>query len=299
MRPATFLGAIGFTCVGCLLAATVSAAGTDDRDGAAEDNSTALTVRAQDRGSGVPTSLASTYVRDGQLLTSLEFLYNRDNEFEYDPNEFGFSAPGEFKGNYWDSSADVLVAYGLSTDLVLELEAAASRASLEKADDDLSGMPNELRESGLGHVRTRLDWRMLAETERHPEVFSYVGALVPHDASKVLIGTPDWVGIAGAGVVRGYEWGTMTFRMGLEYDFGSASELDWGEVAVEYLKRLSPGLTVYGAVEVLEGDEYSLVGELQWHLTPAIVLKLNSGFGLTSHGMDFSPKIGVLFNFPD
>jgi hypothetical protein len=298
MRPATILRDIAFACAGSLCIATVVTAGAT-RDAAADDDSTALSARTQDRGGGVPTSLASSYVRDGELLTSLAFLYNRDNEFEYDPNEFGFSAPGEFKGNYWDSSADVLVAYGLSANLALELEAAASRASLEKADSDLSGMPNELRESGLGHVRTRLDWRMLEETDRHPEVFSYIGALVPHDASKVLIGTPDWVGIAGAGVVRGYEWGTMTFRMGLEYDFGSASELDWGEVAVEYLKRLSPGLTVYGAVQVLEGDEYSLVGELQWHLTPAIVLKLNSGFGLTSHGMDFSPRIGVLYNFPE
>ncbi|HKE45052.1 MAG TPA: hypothetical protein VKB41_11005 [Steroidobacteraceae bacterium] len=299
MRQRTFFRNIGFACFLSAVAVPVLAAGTDDKEDADDAKLDAASPRLQDREGGVPTSLASTYVREGELLTSLEFLYNRDNEFEYDPNEFGFSAPGEFKGNYWDSSADVLVAYGLDDDLVLELEAAASRASLQKADEDLSGMPNELKESGLGDVRMRLDWRMLEESERRPEVFSYVGALVPHDSSKHLIGTADWVGIAGAGVVRGYEWGTMTFRMGLEYDFGSASELDWGEVAVEYLKRLAPGLTVYGAVEVLEGDEYSLVGEVQWHLSPSIVLKLNSGFGLTSHGMDWSPKIGVVYSFPD
>jgi hypothetical protein len=299
MRQRTFFRNIGFACFLSAVAVPVLAAGTDDKEDADDVKLDAASPRLQDREGGVPTSLASTYVREGELLTSLEFLYNRDNEFEYDPNEFGFSAPGEFKGNYWDSSADVLVAYGLDDDLVLELEAAASRASLQKADEDLSGMPNELKESGLGDVRMRLDWRMLEESERRPEVFSYVGALVPHDSSKHLIGTADWVGIAGAGVVRGYEWGTMTFRMGLEYDFGSASELDWGEVAVEYLKRLAPGLTVYGAVEVLEGDEYSLVGEVQWHLSPSIVLKLNSGFGLTSHGMDWSPKIGVVYSFPD
>jgi hypothetical protein len=301
MRQTTCRCTIGFACaISVVLAAAAAAA--DDRE-TPEDDVTpqSLPFFLQDRGPGVPTSLASTYVRDDELLTSLEFRYNRDNEFEYDPNEFGFpsSAPTEFKGNYWDSSADVLVAYGLNDDLVLELEAAASRASLEKADDDLSGMPAELKESGLGHVRTRLDWRMLAETEHRPEVFTYVGALVPHDSSKHLIGTSDWVGNAGAGVIRGFDWGTVTFRMGLEYDFSSASELDWGEVAVEYLKRLSPGLTVYGAVQVLEGDEYSLVGEVQWHLTPAVVLKLNSGFGLTPHGMDWSPRLGVLFTFPD
>ena len=182
---------------------------------------------------------------------------------------------------------------------MLELEAAASRASLQKADDDLTGMPSEIKESGMGHLSTRLDWRLLDETASRPEIFTYVGALIPHDSSKHLIGTPDWLAMAGAGVIRGYGWGTMTFRMGLEYDLGSASELDWGEVAVEYLKRLSPALTVYGAVQVLEGDEYSLVGEVQWHLTPAVVLKLNSGFGLTPHGMDWSPRVGVLFSFPE
>ncbi|HZF25745.1 MAG TPA: hypothetical protein VEZ88_05750 [Steroidobacteraceae bacterium] len=302
MRPSTFFRNIAFG-----LAMTLSMAATfasDDKDKDDEDADEAVPLESlphylQDRRGGVPTSLASTYVREGELLLSLQFLYNRDNEFEYDPNEFGFTSPGEFKGNYWDSSADVLVAFGLSNDLVLELEAAATRASLKKADEDLSGMPNELKESGLGDVRTRLDWRVLEETEHRPEVFTYVGALIPHDKSKQLIGTGDWLGIAGAGVVRGYDWGTMTFRMGVEYDFGSASEIDWGEVAVEYLKRLSPIMTVYGAVAVLEGDEYSLVGELQWHLSPNVVLKLNSGVGLTSHGMDWSPKIGVLFNFPD
>jgi hypothetical protein len=290
---------IGFACTISLVMAAAAAIG-DDRESPDDDVSLqSLPFFLQDRGPGVPTSLAGTYVRDAELLTSLELRYNRDNEFEYDPNEFGFSAPGEFKGNYWDSNADVLLAYGLSDDLVLELEAAASRASLQKADEDLTGMPAELKESGLGNVRARLDWRMLAETERRPEVFTYVGALVPHDSSKHLIGTPDWVGQAGAGVIRGFDWGTLTFRMGLEYDFSSASELDWGEVAIEYLKRLSPALTMYGAVQVLEGDEYSLVGEVQWHLTPAMVLRLNSGFGLTPHGMDWSPRVGVLFTFPD
>jgi hypothetical protein len=305
MRLAAFFRNLGFGLAMTLsMAATFAADDKDNKDDEDADDIIpfeSLPPYLQDRGGGVPTSLASTYVRDGELLTALEFRYNRDNEFEYDPNEFGFSssAPTESKGRYWDSSADVLVAYGLNDDLVLELEAAATRASLQKADDDLSGMPNELKESGLGDVSTRLDWRLLRETEHRPEVFTYVGALIPHDKSEHLIGTGDWLGFGGAGVVRGFDWGTMTFRMGVEYDFGSASEIDWGEVAIEYLKRLSPTMTVYGAVSVLEGDEYSLIGELQWHLSPAIVLKLNSGVGLSAHGMDWSPKVGVLFNFPD
>ena len=300
MQPTSLIGNIGIVLASAFLAATALA--SEDKDDESKDDDSvagSLPDYLQDRGTGVPTSMASTYVRDDELLVFLDFQYNRDNEFEYDPNEFGFASPGEFKGHYWDSNAVVLVAYGFEEDLALELEAAASKASLQKADNDISNMPNELKESGLGDVKARLDWRILRESESRPEVFSYIGVLVPHDTSKFLVGTPDWVGNAGAGVVRGFSWGTMTFRMGVEYDFGSASEIDWGEVAVEYLKRLSPAMTVYGAVEVLEGDEFSLVGELQWHLSPNIILKLNSGVGLTSHGMDWSPKIGVIFSFPD
>ena len=298
MKLGAVLTNLSAACVAALMAAT--AAASEDENSSEDDVDPAnLPPYLQDRNDGIPTSVGSIYVRDGELLTLLDLQYNRDNEFEYDPNEFGFPSSGEFKGKYWDSSVDVLVAYGLSDDMALELEAAATKASLEKAEDDLTNMPNELKNSGLGDVRARLDWRVLEENDHRPEVFTYVGVLAPHNSSDHLIGTPDWVANAGAGVVRGFGWGTMTFRMGLEYDLGSASELDWGEVAVEYLKRLSPEMTVYGAVKVLEGDEYSLVGELQWHLSPKIILRLNSGVGLTSHGMDWSPRVGVLFSLPD
>lgn len=300
MKPTAAMTTFGAGCAAILMAG--NAAGADDNSASEDDLKPAnLPIYLQDRRNGIPTSVGSVYVQDGEVLTLVDLQYNRDHDFEYDPREFGFSSPveGESKGHYWDSSVDVLVAYGLNDDMALEIEAAASKASLEKADDDLSNMPNELKESGLGNVRARLDWRLLEENERRPEVFTYIGVLAPHNSSDHLIGTPDWVANAGAGVVRGYDWGTITFRMGLEYDLGSASELDWGEVALEYLKRLSPEMTVYGAVKVFEGDEYSLVGELQWHLSPSIILKLNSGVGLTSHGMDFSPRIGVLFSFAD
>jgi hypothetical protein len=91
----------------------------------------------------------------------------------------------------------------------------------------------------------------------------------------------------------------MTYRAGVLYDFRSNSQIDWGEVAVEYLKRVSPTISVYAGLIIDQGDEGSLVGELQWHLSPNVILKLNSGVAVMSHGIDWEPEIGVLFLFPD
>jgi hypothetical protein len=40
-----------------------------------------------------------------------------------------------------------------------------------------------------------------------------------------------------------------------------------------------------------------LIGEGQLTLRPGMILKLNSGFGLTEKASNFSPEIGVLFTF--
>lgn len=290
MTPASVLGNIGIVLATALLAPAGHA-----WEGAAGS----LPAHLRDRGTGIPTSMSGSYVRAGELLVFPSFDYYRDQDFEYDPAELGFSPGGaEFRGRYQASEGNVLLAYGLSDRLAVELTGAVIRASLQRAAADPSNMPAELEESGLGDVRTRLNWRWLTESGRRPEVFGYVGIAVPHDAAKRLVGTPDWVGDAGLGVIRGYSWGTVTFRAGVEFDLESASVGDWGEVALEYLRRLSPRVGVYGALVMFEGDELSLVTELQWHLNPRVVLKLNNGLGLTEHGIDWAPRVGVLFSFP-
>jgi hypothetical protein len=40
-----------------------------------------------------------------------------------------------------------------------------------------------------------------------------------------------------------------------------------------------------------------VIAEGQLTLRPGMILKLNSGFGLTKKASDFAPEIGVLFTF--
>jgi hypothetical protein len=290
MKPNPVLRNLGMVFAASLLIPVSKAWG-----GEADEN---LPAHLDDRGPGLPTSQFGIYVRPGELLVYPSFEYYRDHNFEYDPFEFGFESAGEFKGRYRASEEVLFLAYGLSDRLALELEGAVLRASLERAPEDLSGMPAEVRQSGLGDVRTRLTWRWAEERGRRPELFSYSEVFFPHDKDKTLVGTPDWVFHAGFGAIRGYRWGTLTFRAGILFEEASASATDWGEVAVEYLKRLSPRLTLFESLLVREGDEVSLVSELQWRLSPHLVLRLNDGRGLTSHGFDWEPEVGLLFRLP-
>jgi hypothetical protein len=151
-------------------------------------------------------------------------------------------------------------------------------------------------------VQSRLDWRWLEERGRRPEIFSYAGVVIPHDKKKPLIGTADWIYNGGVGAIRGFRWGTMTARLGFLYDTSSASAIDFGEYAIEYLKRVSPRLSVYLGYVVLEGDEASLGTELHWSPSPRVTIRLGNRLGVvsstlsaTANGLDWAPTIGVLF----
>jgi len=292
MKPTQILN------IGVLFAAMLLAPAS--RTWAVEDAALDETLPAhlRDRGLGLPTSQFGIYVRKGEWLVYPGFEYYSDKEFEYDPNEFGFPSQGEFKGRYRASEAVLFVAYGLSDRLAWELEGNGIDTSLRKAPEDLTGMPAELTQSGLGHVRTRLTWRWVEESGRRPELFSYTEVFFPHDKKKPLVGTADWVFHGGIGAIRGFRWGTLTFRAGLLFEEASASATDWGEVALEYLKRVSPRVSFYSSILVREGDEVSLINEVQWRLSPHVVLRLNNGLGLTSHGNDWEPEVGVLFRLP-
>ena len=259
----------------------------------------------QDRGPGVPTSNLGTYVGVGELLVEPAFEYRRNRDLEYNPVDLGFASPSEYKGRYRESEELLFLAYGLSDRLAVELEAGLIQASLRKAANDTSALPERLTESGLGKLRTRLDWRWLTESGRRPEVFSYGEVFFPHDRGNRLVGSPDWVANAGAGVTRGFRWGTLTLRAGIKYEAASASVTDWQEYAVEYLKRLSSKVSIVGAVVVVEGDEGYLVTQLQWHMSPRADVKLTNRFGVTaqalswtSNSFDWAPGIGVVLRFP-
>lgn len=250
--------------------------------------------RQRDRGPGLPTSMFGTYIERGQWLLYPFLEYYRDADMEYSPDEFGFGLDADFRGQYRATEGLVFLGYGLTDRLAVEMEAAVIRARLRKAPADPSAMPAVLEESGLGDVEGQLRFRWNRETERAPEVFSYLETVFPLQKNELLIGTQDWEFKFGSGVVRGFSWGTATVRAAVEYDAADAN-LALGEVAVEYLRRLNSTFRVYAGVEGTQ-DEIEGIAELQWFLRPNLFLKINNAFGLTSKATDWAPEFGLVFS---
>ncbi|NIM20487.1 MAG: hypothetical protein GTO51_09700 [Candidatus Latescibacteria bacterium] len=254
-----------------------------------------LPAYLRDRGEGVPISMFGTYIQKRQLIIYPYFEYYQDSNFEYAPNELGFTEDRDYRGDYEGYEWLLFVGYGLTDRLALEFEAAAIQAELETASDDRSGLPPSIEESGIGDVEGQLRYRWVTETTNRPEVFSYFETVLPTQDKGSLIGTTDWEFQLGTGVIRGFSWGTLTGRLAVEYD--RAEELfEIGEYAVEYLKRLSLTWRVFGSVEG-SGDEVELITEAQWHLSRNAFLKLNNAFGLTSKAPGWAPEVGVLLSF--
>lgn len=253
----------------------------------------------RDRGTGVRTSLLGTYVRQGELLVYPFFEWYADGNLEYKPSELGYG-PSEvdYRGRYRASEGIVFFGYGITPDLALEFEAAVIAAELRtSASDTSSAKPSAVQESGLGDVEGQVRWRFQRETATRPELFTYVGTVLPLQKTKNLIGTQDWEFFFGFGVTRGFRWGTLTLRAAGEYARAANPKFDAGEYAIEYLRRLSPAWRIVAAIEGNQVDEVSLLTELQWHLSRHALLKLNSGLGLTTNATDFAPEVGIMFSF--
>jgi hypothetical protein len=249
--------------------------------------------RQRDRGPGIPISMFGTYIAPRELIIYPFFEYYRDKDSEYSPDEFGYGLDQDFRGRYRGSEGLIFVGYGISDRLAIEIEAAVISARLEKAADDPTNMPAFIEESGLGDVEGQLRWRWNRETDGRPEFFSYFETVFPLQKDKLLIGTPDWEFKLGTGVVRGFSWGTATFRIAVEYD-AAEKRAALGEYAFEYLRRVSPQLQLLAAVEGSE-DEIELITEAQVSITRQIVLKLNNALGVTSKATDWAPEVGVMF----
>jgi hypothetical protein len=254
-----------------------------------------LPVHLRDRGTGMPVSQFGTYVRKGQLLVYPFYEYYHDNNLEYEPFDFGFGSTQEFRGRYRASEGLLFVAFGISDRLAVELEAGVIDAQLDKAATDGSAVPSRLEESGLNDVEGQIRWRWNHESAGTPEIFNYFETVFPTGEQNSLIGTSDWEFKLGTGVIKGFGWGTLTFRAAVDY---SAAEETFalGEYALEYLRGLSPGWRFFVMVEGSE-DEVELVPEMQWHIRRNLFLKANTGFGLTSKATDLAPEIGMMFTF--
>lgn len=254
-----------------------------------------LPAYLRDRGEGVPLSMFGTYIQKGQLLVYPFVELYRDSNYEYKPEELGYSGDLDYRGDYEASEELLFVAYRVSDRLAIEMEGAIIQAELERSGADGSGLPAELTKSGLGDVEGQLRWRWANETASRPEIFSYFETVLPTQKEGSLIGTTDWEFKLGTGVIRGFSFGTLAVRAAVEYD-RAAGAYDVGEVAVEYVKRLSPSWRIYAGLEGTQ-DEWGLITEAQWHLASDLFLKLNNGLGLTSKATGWAPELGVMFGF--
>lgn len=254
-----------------------------------------LPIYLRDRGTGVSTSMFGTYITKSELIFYPFFEYYTNSDEEYAPSDLGFQGDTDYRGEYKAYEWLVFLGYGLTEDLALELEAGVIDATLKSSPEDLSDVPDEISESGLNEVESQINWRFLKETEKIPEAFSYLHVVFPIQDEKRIIGTSDWEFDIGAGLTKGFSWGTATIRAGIAYD-GEESKVQPGEYALEYLKRLSDSWRIYA---VLEGSEAEIefIPELQWHLQPNMIIKLNSAFGLTSKAQDWAPEVGIMFYF--
>jgi hypothetical protein len=244
-----------------------------------------------DRGPGLPTSLFGTYVEPGQWLVYPFYEYEKSNAFEYKPSEVGFIGNQDYLGKLVTHEVDLYVARGLTDRLMVELEGQLyTTATLDRAPDDISGVPAHLKESGLGEIEGQVRYRWRAESAHRPELFSFLEVVFPFQKQKHLIGAQEWGGEIGFGAIKGFSWGTMTARATVAYDEGT---FEPGEYAIEYLKRISPRWRCVAALEG-ESDELSLIGEAQYFFTRHAYLKLNSGFGLTKKTPDFAPELGIM-----
>jgi hypothetical protein len=248
-----------------------------------------------DRGEGVPLSMFGTYIMSGELIIYPFYEYYYDHDAEYAPDEFGFADINDYRGKYTGHEGLIFIGYGITEDLAAEFEVAYISARLEKSDDDPSGMPEEVEESGLGDVEGQIRWRFLREQETRPEAFTYFETVFPTGEKDSLIGTSDWEFKLGLGLTKGFGFGTMTLRTAVARDLAE-NKTEVGEYAVEYLRRLSEKYRIYLAIEG-EQDEIEMIPELQWHFRKNMFAKCSLAFGLTSKATDFAPEIGVMFSF--
>ncbi len=247
----------------------------------------------RDRGPGIPVSMFGTYVRPGELKIYPFYEYYRDNDLEYKPSEFGYGLGEDFRGRYRAHEGLLFFGYGISDRVAVEFEAAYISAKLTKSKDDPSAMPALLEESGLGDVEGQIRWRWNHESAKSPEVFNYFETVFPTGKKNSLIGTSDWQLKLGTGLIKGFNWGTVTMRVAVEYDAGE-KVFDLGEYAFEYLKKASERFRFFVMFEGTQ-DEASLTSEIQWHISRNVFLKANNGFGITSKATDFAPEVGIMF----
>jgi hypothetical protein len=201
--------------------------------------SSGLPAYLSDRGDGIPTSLFGTYIREKKILLYLFYEYTRISNFEYSPKELGYPGEQEFFGEVDEHEALVFFAYAFNDSFALEFESALySSVDFKKSSDDTTAVPDKITESGLGDTEINLRWRYLKETASRPEFTFFFKTVFPFQEDKKLIGTQNWEFEPGIVLTKGFSIGTFAARVSVAYDTGG--DLDLGEWAIDYVKRLNP-----------------------------------------------------------
>lgn len=247
----------------------------------------------KDRGTGIPTSMFGTYINKAEIILYPFYEYYYDKNAEYKPEQFGYNSAIDYRGLYKAHEGLFFLGYGISNWVSFESEVSVINATQNRSPIDNSGMPARFNEKGFGDVEAQLRWRYNTETVKRPEFFSYFETVFPFQKNKKLIGTQDWELSLGTGLVKGFSWGTMTFRAAMEYSAGE-HKFDIGEYAVEYLKKVSRSFSFYVGIEGTQ-DELEFITDLQFHLKPCMFIRVNNSFGITSKTTDYSPELGVVF----
>jgi hypothetical protein len=252
--------------------------------------------RVRDRGgsgAGVPSSMFATFIERGDLIVYPFYEYYWDNTAEYQPSELGYSDDTDYFGKHRAHEYLILLAYGITDRLAIELEAAGISARQEKGANDPSEFPAVLEQSGLGDVEGQLRFRFREETEERSEIFGYFETVFPVQKTKLLIGTSSWEFKYGMGLSRSRSWGTTAIRLSVAWAEGAP---ETGEYAVEWMRGMTDWLRLYGGIEGSE-DEVELITEAQLYVTPNIHLVLNSALGITKKAPGWAPEVGVMFRF--
>ncbi len=253
----------------------------------------------RDRGPGVPTSLSGIYLNRDEWLGAASYQHLENRGFQYSPEEFGFVDDNDYLGKYESSGGILFVGYGVSESIALGLKVTGGSIKLTKASDDLTSMPVEMKESGIGEIAPELTWRFMTETAHRPELYTIVSVLIPQNRDKNLIGTQDWVVLPGVGLNRGFSWATLSARMNFEYDSASESAIDFGKWSIEGQRKFSDVWWVSAGLEGQVGggsnfDEAWQIAFVQWSPTPHVTVRFGSRIGLTQQTEGWTGEIGIV-----
>lgn len=253
----------------------------------------------RDRGTGIPTSLFGSFIAEDEVWVYLFYEYVLEDRFEYNPDDFGYEPDEDFLGKGHLHQALVFLGWGITDSLMLELEMSAyDHQTVERSDRDHGTGPRDLVESGLGTVEGQLRYRIMKETETWPDLYTFIGWELPFQRTKHFIGASEWELFWGLGLVKGFKWGTINLYCNPFVWLPESEEESFGSVGFDYIKRLGEHWRLVLAAESSGGiQDWSAIGEVQYHVNDRLYFKFNCGFGLTEDEPVIAPEVGVMFRF--